>query len=287
MPARPSFWLTLSLALLGSVCHPVVAKEASDEDVQRLANFPALQRLSREGQPATGNYLRAVGRRYQAEGLVGLGGQLRRAQPLLALFGLDSDEVRSSQLRRGRAALRAVRRSLNEVDGVVVPDTVGDRLPNFVRIVEIFVDNSTQAIKNLSTGRKASRSIRRTTPAWVTRTSETEATVTASGSLTFNVDGSTLPSSSGLLSTADLTPFSNSTLTITSGRWAAFPASSSIPTSEITSKVILSDARLVNGVEYPAGTVIGRVAEDYMVPEGAVELSVPITISPVPADTEP
>jgi hypothetical protein len=275
--------LTLILGAISSL-----SAASSDTGVQKLANFPALQKLKAPG--GTRAFLRQVAAAYERAGYVAFARALRQSDALLGIFA-DPDAASASDFAEARRELRELKKALAENDSIVVPDQIGDRVPNYPAVAAEFLANCERALKNLSAGKEITSGLKKKPiGAWVTRLGKDVVELSRGGHAgSVSVSGSTNTESGSLL--GDGSALSKTLLL--GGGSLSIPAFDSallavIPSANTPSDVVedafleLAKDYTVNGTDFPSGTQFFKVADDYVAPEGTILLPKgPLTATPI------
>jgi autotransporter-associated beta strand protein len=313
------------------------AGRTSDDAVQTLANFPALQRLAKADAKTLRRYLNRVAAAYRQAGYDEIADALPKMDELIALFEKEKDEASDREIRQAKTALRRLSSALAKNDLVALPSTAGETLPNYRLIAEVFVENAEKALKNLREGRNVANTLRQKVGTLVVK-NETGNSFTASGTGsfgsgsvtvngsssdfgsaaggtltlggTFSATGSLVKVGSGTLTLNGSNTFSGNlilgagtvtaltssalgtgTVDITGGTlvlnfsdtFVIFPVGVEIPSDFAGHpSILLGVAATIGEVEYPAGTRIVKPLEPWTLPDGAILLPTPATISAIP-----
>lgn len=278
----------------------------SDLEVQKLANFSLLQKLEATGtRESTRAYLARVSHEYRKAGYGAFAARLPEARSLLEVFGAPNLSARA--LREARSAARHLKEALTRNRRVAVPAVIGKRIPNYYGIALAFLENSDQALENVSAGRSAAFGLRkRFETSWVRKI----------GAHVFSVQGSLIvggafrpgPVSVGSTTISGISttgagfavlggagsslvrPVSETVML--RGRWAAFLPGVQTPDGFAGFLWITwPNSFVADGVEYPAGTRLLSISGDLAVPEGGVLLATPIELTfiwpaPDPSSTQ-
>ena len=153
-------FLTL-VACVGSLVSASAVQAAgipkSDRQVQLLANFPALQKLSQERNGAVRNFLRDVSASYVEAGYRRLGRALRRSGgAVIRVF----DNKGYAKPVKARRALKGLERAWKNDAFIVVPAKRGDILPDYHSLAGRFLSYASVAIRNVSHGKNAANFLR-------------------------------------------------------------------------------------------------------------------------------
>jgi hypothetical protein len=326
---------TCALAPLASLPAKAVS---SDTQVQMLANFPALQRLAAKGNARTlRRYLARVAAAYRAAGYNAVADALPKANDVITLFGEVKGTAGGSDIRKARQALRHLASALASNAKIAVPSHAGETIPNYRLIAEVFVENSSRALKNISAGKSVANTLRHKAGTLVVK-NETGSTFTTSGTGSYSVsagsitvnnvggainlssahlvldgaingsgtlalNGISIYSGDWTLNAGNLTALTGSalgtgTVSVNGGTLvlnfsdmlAVFPVGIEIPTGFGDHPyILLNVAAEIGTVEYPAGTRIVKPVAPSVLPDGAIWLSTPATITttgtPAPSPT--
>lgn len=230
-----------------------VARSATDSTVQKLANFPALQKIAARGNGPTRAYVRAVSTAYHRAGYDDFTPEFRRSAGKI----IERFASKNPNLKAGRAALRRLQRALDRDKFYVLPAHVGERIPNYRDLATVFLTNAKVAFKNISLGQPAGRKLpgKRGT-LWLKRT-DTD-TVVPTGSYSGSVAGSvTITGIGGFLPAKNL----------------AFPPGVDLPL-DINYSIwkILTEPENIANIDFPAGTRFIAISPDFVAPPETAEL---------------
>jgi len=302
--------LTLTLGAISSL-----SAAPSDTAVQKLANFPALQKLKAPGGARV--YLRQVAAAYERAGYEAFARALRQSDALFGIIG-DPDAATASVFAEARRELRELKKALAENDSIVVPDQIGDRVPNYPAVAAEFVANCERALKNLSAGKEITSGLKKKPiGAWVTRSGKDVVELSRGGTGTDGgaygsvaISGGALPTEwefhdAGGITVCSVTTVTGGTLTdntpdgsalskvllqggslsipgFSSALLAMIPPATTPPDIVDCAFLTLSQDYTVNGSDFPAGTQFFKVADDYVAAGGAILLPKgPLTATPV------
>jgi hypothetical protein len=220
---------------------------------------------------------------YERAGYVAFARALRQSDALLAIIA-DPDAATASDFAEARRELRELKNALAENDSIVVPDQIGNRVPNYPAVAAEFVANCERALKNLSAGKEITSGLKKKPfGTWVTKWGEDVVELSrgdaSSASGTLTIYGGTITQSGSLLGDGSALPktffLGGGSLSIPgfdSALLAVIPPANT--PSDIVGDAFLQLAKnyTVNGIDFPSGTQFFKVADDYVVSEGTVLL---------------
>ncbi|HEY8899487.1 MAG TPA: hypothetical protein VIM61_03690, partial [Chthoniobacterales bacterium] len=144
---------------------PLEAKGTSQETsaaMQTLANFPALQRLGAKSKPtALRTWLRKVAAEYREAGYGEFSRELAKAGSLVTLFGNPRSDARPGTLKEARATVRHLRAALARNPRILLPETTGEKIPDYLGLAAAFTKNAGRALQNLADGQNVANTLRR------------------------------------------------------------------------------------------------------------------------------
>lgn len=132
---------------------------AGERTVQTLANFPVLQKLSRD-EDALRGFLDRCARIYAQAGYGHFARELRRSTRLVSLYGQPEDADNSSARKKARATLLRLRLAMKDNHFIAVPTHSGESIPDFFTIATTFIENAKTALENLARGKNIATSLR-------------------------------------------------------------------------------------------------------------------------------
>jgi len=256
-----SIFSAISVALSGlGKADAAISKES--REVQMLANFPALQKLSRKNDGVLRAYLSRVSTTYREAGYRDFARELAQASSLVVLFGQPERARSSESLAKARSVLRDLKRSLNKNSFTVLP-RAGQTLPDYLGIGTAFLGGADKALKNLDAHKNVANSLRNNKGmSWLTNKGDGRYTASNSfsGSLRstdFSVpEAGSLTVSSGTLSVGNTSSLSFSGSEIAGSLYNSSSPSVSLSASELNqlNQIDLDMSKLGSGTLVLGGT---------------------------------
>jgi hypothetical protein len=288
---------------------PLEAKGPSQESstaVQTLANFPALQRLSAKSKPtALRTWLRKVAAEYREAGYGEFSRELAKAGSLVTLFGNPRSDARPGTLKKARATVRHLRAALARNPRILLPETTGEKIPDYLGLAAAFTKNAGRALKNLADGQNVANTLRRKIkPAVITKTGDEEFIFTGTASLVEISTAGSLTTTSGSTGYSYTTAVGSGTLTLSGAtsaitslggsvtvvgnlgfglptlaslagyRWIAFPPGEEVPTewTDIHATITLDSGGVAGTLTLASGTRLVQAAAEYALPPNTTEI---------------